>query len=139
MVVGHRVEEGTEGNWVLTEFFFELMVGDSNGANGDGLWHMDSSVSICIDKARHAQGHGVLSGATDMVAEDEISCFLVRLQYGRVNLVLENLTDGLSEIVVGTHPGHWVALFELLSQAELWDHLLFQTVGFFLYLFVEGS
>lgn len=69
----------------------------------------------------------------------EISCFLVRLQYGRVNLVLENLTDGLSEIVVGTHSGHWGALFEFLSQAELWDHLLFQTVGFFLYLFVEGS
>lgn len=52
---------------------------------------------------------------------------------------MENLTDGLSEIVVGTHSGHWGALFEFLSQAELWDHLLFQTVGFFLYLFVEGS
>ena len=79
MVVGHRVEEGTEGSWVLAKFFFESMVSDSKGADGDGLWHwhIDSSVSICIDKARHAQGHGVLSGATDMVAEDDAGNILL--------------------------------------------------------------
>ena len=80
MEVGHCVEEGTEGSWVLTEFFFEIMVGDSKGADGDGLWHIDSSVSICIDKARHAQGHGVLSGATDMVAEDDAGNILLSCQ-----------------------------------------------------------